>query len=311
MIEEVPVHWISGFWRRIGALFVDLLVLGVFGFILGVAFESKFVELGGWGRLIGFAIALGYFGVMNSKISGGQTIGKKALKLRVVNSTNELIGWPRSSVRYCILGIPFFLNGAHFTNEAMFSYLIYPLSLLIFGGIFSIVYLYIFNRITRQSLHDLAVGTFVVNTDVGIHETGAVWKPHLAVVTILFMAAGIAPAIVSQLAQSEPFNDLLTAQVALMNNPSVSYATISDGSTTFSSVNDGTTTNTYVSAQIFLTEDAVNDDELARQLAEIVVVNYPELINRNALNINLTYGYDIGISSKWSSHVYRFNPDEL
>jgi hypothetical protein len=123
--------------------------------------------------------------------------------------------------------------------------------------------------------------------------------------------AGIAPIFTSQLVQSETFNDLLDAQIAVTNNPTVNYATVSYGSSTFSSASEGTTTSTYVSAEIFLTENTVDDVELARQLGEILVVNFPESLNRNVMQINLIYGYDIGIFSQWSSHAHSFNPNEL
>ena len=76
MTEENNMRWISGFWRRVGALFIDTIILGIVGLGLGFALETQFVELGGWGRFVGFFIALVYFGVMNSSISGGQTFGK-------------------------------------------------------------------------------------------------------------------------------------------------------------------------------------------------------------------------------------------
>lgn len=107
MTEEVDLKWISGFWRRFGALFIDTLILGVAGLVLGLFLESFFVQLGGWGRLVGFSIALIYFGVMNSSISGGQTIGKKSLKIRVVDSNNSPISLEKSVLRYSILAIPY------------------------------------------------------------------------------------------------------------------------------------------------------------------------------------------------------------
>jgi len=179
MTTEIAPKWISGFWRRIVALCLDTLILGVAGLVLGLVLESTFVQMGAWGRLVGFAIALIYFGIMNSSIAGGQTIGKMALKLRVVNANGRPISIGKSLFRYFILATPFFLNGAQFPNELMTSFFMYPLSLIIFGGIFSIVYLYVFNRTTRQSLHDLLAGTFVVNANVEKHVAGTVWRVHI------------------------------------------------------------------------------------------------------------------------------------
>lgn len=311
MTEEVEPKWISGFWRRIGALFIDSIILGIVGLVLGLFLETTFVEIGAWGRIVGFSIALIYFGIMNSSISGGQTIGKKVLKLRVVDCNNASISIGRSMLRYLILAIPFSLNGAQFSNEAMLSSLMYPLSLIIFGGLFSILYLYIFNRVTRQSLHDLAVGTFVVNANVEKQEIGKVWNIHIIIVAVLFIAAAIVPAFTTQLAQSEPFKEMLSVQSALLNEPNVTYATISTNTSTFSSVNEGTKTTTYVSSQVFLEKDNVSDIELARRLASVVITNYPETLNKDSIQIILTYGYDIGIASKWSNHTHNFNPAEI
>lgn len=311
MTEEVELKWISGFWRRIGALIIDTLILGIAGIVLGQFLESTFVLIGAWGRLVGFSIALIYFGVMNSSISGGQTIGKKILKLRVVDSNNSPISIGKSILRYFVLAIPFSLNGAQFSNEAMLSFFMYPLSLVIFGGLFSILYLYIFNRVTRQSLHDLAVGTFVVNANVEKQETGKIWNVHLIIVAVLFLSAAIVPAFTAKLVQNEPFKDMLSVQSALLNESNVTYATIFSGSSTLSSTNEITKTTTYVRSQVFIRSANVDDVELARKFASIVIANYPEALQKDTVQITLTYGYDIGIASKWSNYAHSFNPREL
>ncbi|TVV42999.1 RDD family protein [Thalassolituus sp. C2-1] len=311
MSEEIQQNWIAKFWRRVWALFIDTLILGLVGFLLGLALDSTFVQLGGWGRFIGFVIALIYFGIMNSKLFEGQTIGKKLLNLRVVDSENKTISLSRSALRYIVLATPFSLNGAQFSSEAMLSFLMYPLSLIIFGGLISIIYLYIFNRVTRQSLHDLVAGTFVVNANIDKQEVGTVWKAHLAVVAVFFIAAAIVPAFTARLAENELFKDMLTVQSALSNESGVTYATITTSTTTFSSVNEGTKTTTYVNAQVFLSSNNVSDVDFARKLAAIVVKNYPETKNKDALRITLTYGYDIGIWSQWSNHTHDFNPGEF
>jgi uncharacterized RDD family membrane protein YckC len=267
--------------------------------------------MGGWGRLVGFGIALIYFGIMNSKLCDGQTIGKKVLNLRVVNSENKTITLGKSILRYIILATPFSLNGAHFSNEAMLSFLVYPLSLVIFGGLFSIIYLYIFNRVTRQSLHDLVVGTYVVNANIERQEIGEVWKVHYLVVGLLCVVAAIVPAFTSKLAQSEPFKEMLSVQDVLSNMAGVNYSNITTNTTTFISVDEEAKTTNYVSVQAFLSSNNIGDADFARQLAVIVVNNYPDAISKDTLRIILTYGYDIGIWSQWSSHTHDFIPSEL
>ncbi|MBA6296070.1 RDD family protein [Colwellia sp. MB02u-9] len=310
-MEEVQGKWICGFWRRIGALFIDTLFLGVLGYVVGLFLEDTFVELGGWGRLIGFVVSITYFGVMNSSLSNGQTIGKKLLNIRVVDSSNSTISLPKSFLRYSFLAVPFSLNGAQITNEALLSYLMYPLSFIIFGGLFSISYLYIFNRVTRQSIHDLVVGTYVVNSKVNSEEVPSVWKPHLVVVAVLFVTAGLVPVFTSDLAKSEPFKDLLATQEAINNNELVKYAAVTEGSTTFTSSDSVIKTTTYVNTQAFLYKDNVDDPDIAKQLAQTIINTYPESLNKNLIQVTLTYGYDIGIASKWNSYNHQFNPQEL
>ena len=311
MVEGSDAKWISGFWRRIGAFAIDTIILGIIGIGLGLVLEKQFVQLGGWGRFVGFFIALFYFGVLNSRVFDGQTVGKKLVKIRVVDGANKSIDLSRSFARYSVLGVPFFLNGAQFTNDAMTSFLIYPISLLIFGGLLSVVYLYIFNRVTRQSLHDLVVGTYVVNSGSERSAVRAFWRPHLVVVAILFLASAILPVYTSKLAQNQPLNDLLLAQAALSEHPSVNYVGVSSGTSTRTSASDGTKTTTYLSARAFLKNNAVSDTELAKQLAATLANSHSDSRQIDVIQIVLTYGYDIGIASSWTNYSHTYSPADL
>ena len=311
MAEGKQLNWISGFWRRIGAFVIDGIILGLIGMGLGLFLETLFVEIGVWGRFIGFVIALLYFGVMNSEVANGQTLGKKLLKIRVVSSGNKPIGIIKSFARYSILGVPFFLNGAQFSDETMFSFWLYILAFIVFGGLFSTVYLYVFNRVTRQSLHDLVVNTYVVNDTIQRQPVGQVWKPHLVITSLFFIAAAIVPVYTASLAQQQPFSELLNSRESIMSNPSVNYATVSYGATTTSTVKTGTTGTTHLSAQVFLKNNDISNIELANKLANSLLNNYSSAKDKDLIIINLVYGYDIGIASRWDRHSYRFNPKEI
>ena len=47
----------AGFWRRVAAFAVDALLLGCVGLLLGWLAFDALAALGGWGRLVGFALA--------------------------------------------------------------------------------------------------------------------------------------------------------------------------------------------------------------------------------------------------------------
>lgn len=164
--EGGPDRKIAGFWRRLGAFVIDLVLLGIAGMIFGALLFDTLARMGAYARLIGFAIALAYFGICNSRIGDGQTLGKRWLGVRGVDAHDQLLSLPRSLLRYAVLGIPFFANGLPVDPKlAMSTSLGYLLAFVVFGGIFALVYFYIFNRRTRQSLHDLVVGSYVERFD--------------------------------------------------------------------------------------------------------------------------------------------------
>ena len=71
-----------------------------------------------------FTIALAHFGFGNSRVFGGQTLGKKAVRSRVVDANDEAITAGRSMLRYSILGVPWFINNSRITMEAVATPLI-------------------------------------------------------------------------------------------------------------------------------------------------------------------------------------------
>jgi uncharacterized RDD family membrane protein YckC len=300
--------WIAGFWRRLAALVVDLLILGALGLALGLFLEDVFAALAPWGRALGFSIALLYFGLMNSALAGGQTPGKRVLRLQVVDVNNAPISIGRSMLRYSIIATPFFLNGAPFDIDVFDSPLAYPLSIVLFGGLFSVAYLYVFNRTTRQSLHDLCVGTYVVNANAEIQPVAKVWTLHLVVVGLIFLVSACMPLLARQVAQVEPFAGMKEVQAALSERADITYATALTGTSMFSSSGKPAQTKTFVSSQVFLETDDINDAELAQNLASVVVASYPAALAKDEVRITLSYGYDIGIASQWNKREYVFTP---
>ena len=95
------------------------MLLGIIGIVAGLIFYDSFVRLGGWGRLIGLGVVLPYFGVLNSRIGAGQTLGKRLLKVRVVGVGGAPLPVPRSLLRTTVLAVPWFLNGAPFPADLL------------------------------------------------------------------------------------------------------------------------------------------------------------------------------------------------
>src|SRR6266567_4130817 len=74
-----PGRPIASFWRLLGAFFLDSIILGIAAFVLAIPFFSTLSRLGPYGRLVGIFLALPYYGILNSRIGDGQTLGKRIL----------------------------------------------------------------------------------------------------------------------------------------------------------------------------------------------------------------------------------------
>lgn len=307
--EGWPDRRIAGFWRRIGALVIDLIMLGIVGMILGALLFDTFARMGAYARLIGFAIALAYFGICNSRIGGGQTFGKRWLGLRVVDAHDQLLSLPRSLLRYVVLGIPFFANGLPMSPQfAMSSPFDYLLALVVFGGMFSIVYLYIFNRRTRQSLHDLVVGSYVERIDPATQPAPfpVMWRGHLVALALVAVVALSCPVVAARFAQSKTFAGIVPLYLTLSTQPHVITAQVVRGWTSM----NGNTTHSLQSS-LRLDAPLTEDHTMAKSIAQLMAKADPDIANEDAVVVTLVYGYDMGIASGWKKHGYSFKPDEL
>lgn len=303
--------WIAGYWIRFFAFVIDCMLLGAVGYVLGKLLESSVVGLGSSAQFIGMGIMLAYFGIMNSRIANGQTIGKKLMKLRVVNGQNETISLGQSVARYLVYTLPVIFGSLSALDSIFFTYLNVIFSALCFWAIFSIFYLYTFNRVTRQSLHDLAVGTYVVKAKAAPVGVDRVWKGHYAVVGLLLIPLVV---IGVHLHTNRDINNekaLLSVTQHLETYPAVLEV---KSSTTESSVTDeagNSTTTDFVTAQVFLDQNLLDDEVLAKKMARDFAQIYPSSMGKDYIQVVLVYGYDIGIYSNWKQHVYKYKPTEL
>jgi uncharacterized RDD family membrane protein YckC len=103
--EEPPQTSIAGFWRRLFAFIIDGLVVGTPLIILGFAIRDIAFSLGPWGRIIGYAFIIPYWGYFNSAKHSGQTFGKKVTKIVVVDRNNHYLSLGKSFLRAFTLAV--------------------------------------------------------------------------------------------------------------------------------------------------------------------------------------------------------------
>jgi hypothetical protein len=120
------------------------------------------------------------------------------LRIRVVRRSGSLIGPARAALRFAVLTIPWTLNGATFGLDIALPAPLQVVAdglvaLIVFGGTLSSLYLFVFNRRTRQSLHDLVADTFVVDAHAAAPPAGRVSRVHLGIVGAICVAAMVLP----------------------------------------------------------------------------------------------------------------------
>ena len=305
-----PTAPFAGFWRRVAAFLVDGLILGLIGYALGLAFFDAFVRMGPWGRLVGFVVALAYFVPQESTPGGGQSLGKRLLGIRVVDAQGRPLRPARAIVRFVVFGVPYFLNGAALPMNVTTFAGGFPLALVALGGMLALAYLLVFNRRTRQSLHDLAVGAFVVRVREGTRLAPGptrTWSGHRAIAGALIVLAGATPLMFPALMRMPMFADLQVLYLRLAAQPEVRSVNVFDSvgrvySTQFVGVRH------ELVIQATIAQPLADYVPLSTRLAGIALQVYPNAVRENQIVVRLAHGYDIGIASSWTANDLALTP---
>jgi len=303
---------ISGFWRRFFAWVIDVLILGVIGLIIGVVFSSFLFSIGPYGRPIGLLFTIPYFGIMNSKIGGGQTIGKRIMKIAVRNKANEPIELWRSLARISLLALPSLFNQWSipiFQNPIV----VWFLSLIIFGLGGAIFYTMVFNRKARQGIHDLILGTYVVHlpekpiesfpTTSRIHwMVTSIWIGIVAIGTLVMSL--IAPSIISK----TPLAPVMSLYNILQDDPR--FFTVGVNSNTFVGSNGKTSHSLIVTVWYKGKLAEIGRKEVVESIVKTVLENTENIDEYDGIQVKITSAYDIGIASANFSMSFGNSIDE-
>jgi uncharacterized RDD family membrane protein YckC len=296
----------AGRWRRFFAFAIDMLILGLGGLAAGAILAKPFTALGPWGRLLGFAIAVAYFGYTQSSKGGGQSLGMRVLGLKLIRQDGGLLDLRQAVARAAIFCVAYFLSGLSTYLSGGNQWINGILSTLLFAVYFSILYLLLFNRRTRQSLHDLAFGAYVVRTAPGplALPTLPVWRGHATIaggVIIVLTVGGLLATL--PIWPNNPFTSMLQLQRAVARMPGVYEVAVA---VSFQQSKGVTAPILNISSTI---DGSVSDREaLARRIARTALDNYPNAQNLRAVTVRLSSGYDIGIAQSYRSWNYSFPP---
>jgi uncharacterized RDD family membrane protein YckC len=286
---------------------IDKLILFIFGAATGKVFFDRLAQLGLWGQLAGFCVAVIYFASFDSKIGNGQTFGKRWLKVRVVDAKGDTISFAKSLLRSVIFLAPVFLFGLNLP-ETQTSWIVYVYVFVIILGVScSTLFFIAFNRQARQGLHDLAAGSYVGNADdVGFVEGSPISKAQWVTIgSLLFIALVVAGIGCSKLEMMPPLPQMRNDAILIEQMGGIQRAQLSDR-LLHDAIGGGAKKNLNVS--ITLRSKSVNQEAFADEVARVILQNDQHAQNYDQLSIRLNDGYDIGIAAHWNHQEFTRAP---
>jgi uncharacterized RDD family membrane protein YckC len=300
---------IAKFWTRVWALLIDSLILGVIGYLLGLTIQDFLVSIGNYGLLFGLVITVVYQTICNSKIGNGQTLGKRAMDLQVVDINGDTIDIRKSFLRALILCFPYFTVNLTIPGLTDISIINIIKTIILASIVIGVVVIYIFNKQTRQSLHDLLVGTYVATTDRNEEPaiiptmTKTPFYVFGGLVTLLigagvFTATWKAPELKNVLSIYSKVSDI----DGVLNASVIENTNYANGSKTLS-----------YQAKLWvqnLPKDDLENDKIVREVVQTILDNANSIDSFDVISVSMTREFDIGIASQKSTTTISQTPSK-
>lgn len=292
--------------KRVLALAIDFIILGIIGYLSGFVLESFYVALGKYGTLFGSAIVITYFAVLQSNIGQGQSLGKKALNIKVTDLQGEYLALGSSFLRAFILFFP--VMNIEMLSSMGTGMLIFAMLLVL--TILISIYFTLVNS-SRRSLHDMlasSIVTFQEVSDFEVSEQNDRTTKKIIPITVfalLMLSLGVYQtfahnAIAQMLSVKEIIEQkegVLTVNEVNANTTTVTH--LGEPSRTYSSIN--------LKVRIDNESEANNtESRYFDEFYDVIRKELPESEDVDVVSITLFYGYNIGIASKTKSVTKTF-----
>lgn len=222
----------------------------------------------------------------------GQTIGQRIARVQVVGQDGTPISMERSLLRYFLLLGPILLSSDVLHLSRRFG-IKTSIGWLLFGAEVAIVYLYLFNRNTRQSLHDLVTDTYVVDAEsVGRVEVAHFWRGHWAILGgAALVGAALSIGFGTAISRSGPFPELIAVQQAVLNSGKVQSVGASIQKNWGS---EGT--NSGLNVFVVWSGKSSDTEKDATEIANIALRADPRAANRDFITVIFREGFMIGFA---------------
>jgi uncharacterized RDD family membrane protein YckC len=293
-------------WRRCVAYLADSVFLGLVGAGIGKVFYDRLLQLGTWGVLVGLFIGSLYYASLDCSIGNGQTLGKRLLKVRLVDFKGKPVSFGKALARYAIFAAPIFAYGLKLPETRTpwaVTALVFVIVYWIGGASF---YLIVFDRQNRQGLHDLAAGSYVVYADhEGQVETRPVPQLLWVVLGTLLLALTVCAASLKDWSEKQPTVVEFHRDARIPESmDGVQRAYLKDRLK--HGLNGDARKVVYV--DVVTKGKPMSEEAFAYDLAKTLLNSDRNLQNYDLINVGLFYGYDIGIARRWEHREFEQSP---
>jgi uncharacterized RDD family membrane protein YckC len=298
---------ISKFWTRVWALLIDSIVLGIIGYLLGLTIQDFLISVGSYGFIFGLIITVAYQTICNSNLLNGQTIGKYFMKIQVVDINGDTINLGKSFLRALILSLPYFTFNLSIPGFSDTSFISIVKTFILLSIVIGVVVIYIFNRQTRQSLHDLIVGTYVVTTkenEVPVTIPTVTKTPFYVFGGLVTLLVCLAVCFMNSETPEQKNVLSIYHQVSQIDG----VLSVNVGENTIYS--NGSKTLSYeTKLQVkILPDDELENDKMVRKTVQTILNNVTDINNFDVIVISLNRGFNIGIASQNSTKRVSYSP---
>jgi uncharacterized RDD family membrane protein YckC len=311
---------VAGFWIRVLADVIDMALLWAFALVLSFVMESWFLKLGENGVWFGLLISIAYFVPLQSSLGNGQSLGKRLLRIQVLDMNGQPLSLAKSFLRYLVIALVAYI--AVFTGvvnlvvgstwSAFANSIMATLWFIALVGCYFLLPLHPLKR----GLHDLVAGSVVVYRDrfnaaaLAALDNPAKTRRAFAVVGTI-IAVTIAVGIWGVMA--------ISRNAAIANMKGIATKLESTGKFHSTSVVDNTFSNNSGTARSIIVQTHVDGpfDQSREDLKPLYDLAFltirdqvRDLSPYNNLRVGLRLGYNLGIRKRYTTLFQDENPSK-
>lgn len=294
--------------KRITALLIDFIVLAILGYIIALIGKDLFVELGTHGVLVGWLISTTYFTIFNSNLGNGQSIGKRAMDLEVVNNKGDKLTLIDGLVRSLLFTTPFFLFDyfQSLFGSPIVSSILGALNIAYYVGL---LYFFLVNS-DRRTVHDLIARTNVKLRHNEMFEAAPLSKLKLYIYAgiIVTILGGFIATYFKFRETTNALTEVIEANMEVLTELAAEIYELEQVVRIESSK-----IHVTVESEIGIVIEAWVNEDVNKDEANTIYENIMDILTTKKFNLNridysevvLKYGYDIGIADYNTSRSWK------